>query len=88
MIEEKVKYLKEGVQLKAMFYGEQIFSVELPQFLELMVIKSDDGPKASMASANKVAILETGARVEVPLFVESGDIVKIDTTSNEFVQRV
>ncbi len=88
IIEDKVKYLKEGVQLKAMFYGDQIYSVELPQFLELMVIKSDDGEKVSITSTTKVAVLETGARVEVPLFVESGDIVKVDTSTSEFVQRV
>ena len=88
MIEDKVQYLKEGVQLKAMFYGEQIFSIELPQFLELMVIKSEDQTKAAMSSTNKVALLETGARVEVPLFIESGDIIKVDTQANEYVQRV
>jgi elongation factor P len=88
MIEDKVKFLKEGVQLKAMFYGDQIYSVELPQFLELMVVKSDEGGKVNLSSTTKIAVLETGARVEVPLFVESGDIVKIDTATSEFVQRV
>ena len=89
MIEDKVKFLKEGVQLKAMFYGDQIYSVELPQFLELMVVKSDEGSgRANLSSTTKVAVLETGARVDVPLFVESGDIVKIDTATSEFVQRV
>lgn len=89
MIEDKVKFLKEGVQLKALFYGNQIYSVELPQFLELMVVKSDDTPmKGNLSSTTKLATLETGARLNVPLFVESGDIVKIDTMTGEFVQRV
>ncbi|MCF7852914.1 MAG: elongation factor P [Simkaniaceae bacterium] len=88
MIEEKVDFLKEGIQLKAMFYGEQVFSIELPQFLELMVIKSEESTGGSMSSTTKVAVLETGARVDVPLFIESGDIVKVDTHTNEYIQRV
>ena len=87
MIEDKVQFLKEGVRLKAMFYGKQVFSIELPQFLELMVVKSEDGA-ASMGSTTKVAVLETGARVDVPLFIESGDIIKVDTSAVEYVQRV
>lgn len=89
VIGDKVNYLKEGVELKAMFYGESIFSVELPQFLEIMVVKTEsDQDPVQMAGTTKTAVLETGAKVEVPLFVESGDIVKVDTQTGEFVQRV
>jgi len=89
VIEDKVNYLKEGIELKAMFYGTSIFSVELPQFLELMVVKTEAGEAAvNVANATKVAVLETGAKIEVPLFVESGDIVKVDTHTNEYIQRV
>jgi elongation factor P len=89
VIADKVHYLKEGIELKAMFYGETIYSVELPQFLELMVVKADESEKASvMANATKTAVLETGAKIEVPLFIETGDIVKVDTHTNEYVQRV
>jgi elongation factor P len=89
VIGDKVNYLKEGIELKAAFYGESIFSVELPQFLELMVIKTDNVDNHSQVSnANKMAVLETGAKVEVPMFVESGDIVKVDTQTNEYIQRV
>lgn len=89
VIGDKVNYLKEGTEIKAMFYGESIFSVELPQFLELMVVKTENSDAAiHVANATKIAILETGAKIEVPLFVESGDIVKVDTHSNEYIQRV
>jgi elongation factor P len=89
VIADKVNYLKEGIEIKAMFYGDAIFSVELPQFLELMVVKTETGETPShMANATKVAILETGAKIEVPLFVESGDIVKVDTQTSEYIQRV
>jgi elongation factor P len=89
VIGEKVNFLKEGIEIKAMCYGDTVFSVELPQFLELMVVKADSADAAvPMANATKTAILETGAKIEVPLFVESGDIVKVDTHSNEYIQRV
>ena len=82
---EKVHYLKDGTAVKAMFYGETIFSIELPQFLEIMVVKTEN---AANAAATKKAVLETGAKVEVPLFVESGDVIKVDTQIGEYVQRV
>jgi elongation factor P len=89
VIGDKVNYLKEGIEIKSMFYGNSIFSVELPQFLELMVVKTELLEAAShVANADKVAILETGAKIEVPMFIESGDIVKVDTSTNEYIQRV
>ena len=89
VIGDKVNYLKEGTDIKAMFYGSSIFSVELPQFLELMVVKTELLESAShVANADKIAILETGAKIEVPMFIESGDIVKVDTQTNEYIQRV
>ncbi|NDD58706.1 MAG: elongation factor P [Chlamydiae bacterium] len=89
VIGEKVNYLKEGIEVKSMFYGDSIFSVELPQFLELMVVKTELLEAAShVSNADKMAILETGAKIEVPMFIESGDVVKVDTLSNEYIQRV
>ncbi|MGE5196557.1 MAG: elongation factor P [Anaerolineae bacterium] len=89
VIADKVNYLKEGTELKAMFYGDSIFSVELPQFLELMVVKTEVSEAAAhVANATKTAILETGAKIEVPQFVESGDIIKVDTQTNDYIQRV
>ena len=89
VVTDKVNYLKEGIAMKALFYGDTIFSIELPQFLEIMVVKTE-APDAGVAesSSGKVGILETGAKVEVPLFIESGDIVKVDTHANEYIQRV
>jgi len=83
----KVDYLKEGIRIKAKVFKQQIFSVELIQFLELMVVNTEE--KEVMGSnANKVATLETGAKIEVPLFIEVGDVVKVDTHLGEYVQRV
>lgn len=89
VIGDKANFLKEGIQLKAMFYGDAIFSVELPQFLELMVIKTESAEsKISVSSASKIATVETGAQIEVPLFIETGDVIKVDTHSKEYIQRV
>ena len=86
IIGNKSEYLREGVELKASFYGDTIFSVELPQFLELMVGKIETA--AGIVNGTKVAVLETGAKIEVPSFIEVGDIVKIDTRTDEYVQRM
>lgn len=90
VLSDKVHYLKEGIQLKAMFYGDTIFAVELPQFLEIMVAKTEQAEvdAAGGSGAMKRAILETGAKVQVPLFIESGDVIKVDTQTNEYIQRV
>lgn len=90
IVKKKIDFLKEGIQVKAIFYGEKIFSVELPQFLELMIARTEELPPeiGSSKSTEKLAVLETGAKVEVPMFIESGDIIKVDTFTNEFVQRL
>jgi elongation factor P len=88
IVGNKVNFLKEGVELKAFFYGDTIFAVELPQFLELMVAKTLNEDDSMMANGAKIAILETGAKIEVPPFIETGDIIKVDTKSDEYIQRV
>lgn len=88
IVSEKVNYLKEGIELKASFYGDTIFAVELPQFLELMVTKTLTSEEGGSTEGSKVAILETGARIEVPPFIEMGDIIKVDTKTDEYIQRV
>lgn len=84
-----INYLKEGIELKASMYGDTIFAVELPQFLELMVAKIEgEENRKAVANGTRVAILETGAHIEVPPFIEVGDIIKVDTKTDEYIQRV
>ncbi len=87
IVGEKENYLKEGVELTASYHGEAIFAVELPQFLELMVAKVEE-KKENVANNTCTAVLETGAKIEVPLFIDTGDIIKVDTQTDEYVQRV
>lgn len=89
VVSEKVSYLKEGIQVKAKFYGKTIFSIELPQFLELLVAKTEElRSKVSVSNPSRLGTLETGAKVEVPLFIEVGDIIKVDTHLGEYIQRI
>ena len=89
IIGQKVNFLKEGVQVKAVFYGDTVFSVELPQFLEIMISKTEESKeKITVSNSTKVATLETGAKIQVPLFVEVGDIIKVDTDTGEYIQRI
>jgi elongation factor P len=89
VIGDKVNFLKEGIAIQAIFYGDTISSVELPQFLELMVAKTESATdKNSLSNSTKEAILETGAAIEVPPFIEAGDVIKVDTRTKEYIQRV
>jgi len=90
VVGSKMNFLKEGVQLQGRVYGETIFSLELPQFLELMVVKidGDESQKVPVSNATRIATLETGAKLVVPPFIEVGDIIKVDTINAEYVQRV
>jgi elongation factor P len=83
-----INYLKEGVELKASMYGDTIFAVEVPQFLELMVAKIEGEERKASANGTRIAVLETGAHIEVPPFIEIGDIIKVDTKTSEYIQRV
>jgi elongation factor P len=89
VIGNKMNYLKEGVDIKASFYGDVIFSVELPAFLELMVVKVESKESGSHnGNGTKLVTVETGASIEAPPFIEVGDIIKVDTATDEYIQRV
>lgn len=89
VMKDKFLFLKAGVSLTAVMYGGSVFSVELPPFLELMVSKTDfPGDDLPLTGGNKKALLETGVEVLVPPFVEIGDVIKVDTRTSEYIQRV
>ncbi|MGM0440202.1 MAG: elongation factor P [Chlamydiota bacterium] len=89
IIGESANYLKEGVAVKAQCYADNIVSVDLPQFLELMITKIEgEDEDVLISDVTKIGILETGAKIEVPPFVKAGDVVKVDTSSGEYIQRV
>jgi elongation factor P len=86
---EATKYLKEGDTVILPTYQGQVVGVELPASVELEVAQTDPGVQGDRVSgAKKPATLETGAVIQVPLFVETGDRVKVDTRTGEYLTRV
>jgi len=82
-------YLKEGMSLQISSYKDELISVELPITVELQVIDTGPGFKGDTATAgNKPAKLETGITIQVPLFINQGDIIKVDTRSGSYLERV
>ncbi|MHB8263044.1 MAG: elongation factor P [Acidimicrobiales bacterium] len=82
-------YLKEGDSAILQVYGSEVVSVDLPASVELSVTATDPGLQGDRVSgARKPATLETGLIVQVPLFVSTGDVVKIDTRTGEYITRV
>ncbi len=83
------EFLKENTNVNILFHNQKPIGVELPNFVELEVVKTDPGIKGDTASGgSKPATLETGAIVQVPLFIKEGDILKIDTRDGSYIERV
>ncbi len=88
-VEDAIVYIKENDMATLRFYKGKAFEVNPPNFVELTVTKTEPGVKGDTATgAVKPASVETGATVNVPLFVDEGDVIKIDTRSNEYLSRV
>lgn len=88
-IGDALKFVKENDTCKVCSYNGNVFSVEPPLFVELEITNTEPGFKGDTAQgATKPATVETGATVYVPLFVESGDKIKIDTRTGEYLSRV
>ncbi len=82
-------FLKENTEVEILFIDGSPASVELPNFIELQIVKTDPGIRGDTASGgSKPATLETGAVIQVPLFLNEGDVVKVDTRSGDYLGRV
>jgi elongation factor P len=82
-------YLQEGIILDILFFNLRPISLELPNFVELTVVETDPGLKGDTAAGGKKkAKMDTGLQINVPLFIEQGEKLKIDTRNGEFVERV
>lgn len=86
---DNFKFCKEGDQCKILSYKGKVFGVEIPTFVELEVTKTEPGFKGNTATNTlKPATLETGAEIRVPLFINEGDKIRIDTRTGEYMERV
>ncbi|MDJ0800353.1 MAG: elongation factor P [Calothrix sp. MO_167.B12] len=87
-IGDRVKYLKEGMEVNVVRWNEQVLEVELPNSVVLEVTETDPGVKGDTATGgNKPAEVETGATVMVPLFISKGERIKIDTRNDTYLGR-
>jgi len=84
-----IPYLKENEEVSVIFAEGQPVSVDIPTFCELKVVETDPGVKGDTAQGgSKPAVLETGLKVTVPLFINVGDTIKIDTRTGKYIERV
>ncbi len=85
---DAMKFLKENMTVKVLSYKGEVFGVEPPIFVELQITECEPGVKGDTAqNATKTAIVETGASVKVPLFVNEGEVIRIDTRTGEYMER-
>lgn len=88
-VEEAIKYLKENMFAIIKFYKGEAFSVEAPNFVELAIVDTEPGARGDTATnVLKPATVETGAVFNVPLFINTGDVIRIDTRTGEYMSRV
>jgi len=86
---DQARFLKENIEVSILFHDGKALSIELPVAVDLKVIATDPGVKGDTASGgSKPATLETGAMVQVPLFVGPGETIRVDTRTGEYMTRV
>ncbi|MEX2529084.1 MAG: elongation factor P [Gemmatimonadota bacterium] len=87
--DDQLQYLKENMECEGLVHDDKVLMVELPQFVELVVAETDPGVRGDTAQGGtKPAKLETGAVVQVPLFVEEGEVVRVDRREDKYLTRV
>lgn len=88
-VEDALMYIKENDPVVVKFYKGSAFSVECENFVTLRVVQSDPSVKGNTATnATKEAVLETGAKIQVPMFVNEGELIRVDTRTGEYMERV
>ena len=86
--EDQLKYLKENMECTGLVHNEKVINVELPFFVELQIAETDPGVRGDTATGGqKPAKLETGAVVRVPLFINEGEVIRVDTRTGEYLSR-
>ena len=87
-LSDNFKFVKEDMVCRILSYKGKVFGVEPPNFVELMVSKTDPGFKGDTATnTTKPATLETGAEIKVPLFIDEGELIQVDTRTGEYMSR-
>ncbi|MBE7054350.1 MAG: elongation factor P [Ruminococcaceae bacterium] len=85
---DSLRFVKENMVVKVLSYKGSVFGVEPPTFVELEVTDTEPGFKGDTSTgATKPAVVETGAQINVPLFIDQGDMIRIDTRTGEYMER-
>jgi elongation factor P len=85
---ESQYYLQEGIKIHILYFNGRPISLDLPNFVNLKVVQTDPGLRGDTATGgNKKAVMETGLQINVPLFINEGEVLKIDTRTGEYVER-
>lgn len=86
---DSVNFMQEGIKVEIMYFNGKPIAVELPNFVQLVVKETDPGLRGDTATGGmKKAIMSTGVQINVPLFVKEGELLKIDTRTGEYIERV
>jgi len=89
VIGDQINFMLENMNVDVLFWKGSPVNVQLPNYIEAKVVKSDPGVKGDTSSgANKPATLECGATINVPLFIKEGDVLRVDTRTHEYSERV
>jgi len=89
IFKEASKYIKENEVIKVLFHGKEAVDIEIPPHVNLVITDTEPGMKGdTVTGATKTAVLETGLSIQVPLFLNEGDKVRIDTRTGAYVERV
>ncbi len=88
VIGDAAKFMKEGLDLELLVYGDEVLDVSLPPAVELVITDTEPNYKGDTTTGGKPATLETGAVTTVPFFVERGTKIRVDTRSGEYLERV
>jgi len=85
---DSFRFVKENMTVKVLSYKGNVFGIEPPNFVELVITQTDPGFKGNTATNTlKPAVLETGAEIRVPLFIDQGETIRIDTRTGEYMER-
>lgn len=88
LLESALPYLKDNMQVKVLSFKGKVFGVEPPNFVELVVTETEPGFKGDTATGTtKPAVLETGAKINVPLFIYEGETIRVDTRTGTYMER-
>jgi elongation factor P len=86
---QQLKYLKEGMECEGLVHNDTVLLIDLPNFVELKITQTDPGVRGDTATGGtKPATLETGATVQVPLFLEEGEVIRVDRREDKYLTRV